>query len=257
METAEFTQSRLLAEAGFTHAFFTRNGGVSSGPYASLNFSYAAGDSRQNVERNLARAAYALRVEAKKIYFLSQVHGVATQRIHGNEDREVVLYQHGDAISSACVTVAVGVRIADCAPVLVADRKSGAAVAIHAGWRGAVAGVVKAGVQELREVSQSDGDLVAAIGPHISLEAFEVGEEVALQLEAASPVAGVVARQPDRRPHVDLRRILHAQLNELGLEDSSIDEVGGCTFGDEENLFSYRRDGRESGRHLAAIVPRA
>ena len=145
---------------------------------------------------------------------------------------------------------------ADCVPVLVGDRQSGAALAIHAGWRGTVAGIVPAAVEELRRSIGSAGDLVAAIGPHISAFAFEVGEEVARQLVAACPLEGVVDRSRGPRPHGDLRKIVRWQLTELGLASAAIDDVAGCTVGEPERFFSYRRDGRHSGRHLSAIVPR-
>jgi YfiH family protein len=240
MTHADFQTSPLLQAAGFRHAFFTRRGGVSTGPYASLSFSTAVGDSHEHVRENLARAAAALGVEPGRLYFLSQVHG-----------RDVVVLGGGET------PVACGVRIADCVPVLIADRKSGAVAAAHAGWRGVAAGVAAEAARRVRDLAGSDGELVAAIGPHISVSAFEVSEEVAEQLRAASPDPDVIDRGYGERPHVDLRRILHAQLRELGLREPDIDDVYGCTVGDPERYFSFRRDGKTSGRHLAAIVARA
>jgi copper oxidase (laccase) domain-containing protein len=114
---------------------------------------------------------------------------------------------------------------------------------------------VEAGVATLIERSAGRAQLIAAIGPHISLDSFEVSEEVASELLAASPDTQVVDRSK-RRPHVDLRRIVRAQLMSLGLEPSAIDDVWGCTVRDETQFFSFRRDGQASGRHLSAIVPR-
>lgn len=256
MEASSYQQSPLLQAAGFRHAFFTRSGGVSSGPYESLNFSVAVGDLANNVQENLARAARALGVTPERVYFLSQVHGAEVKLLEGGEDRHEVLHERGDAVAALCGDLACAVRVADCAPVLIGDKTSGAVAAIHAGWRGVVAGVVAAAVRRLR-AEVGEGELVAAIGPHISVANFEVSEDVAEKLAGASPDPDVVDRTRGPRPHVDLRRILRAQLRQLGLADTAIDDVGGCTVGDPRLYFSFRRDGRQSGRHLAAIVPRA
>lgn len=254
VDTAGFRESVLLSEAGFRHAFFTRRGGVSNGAYSSLNFSVAVGDSADNVRENIARAARALGVDAGRLYFLSQVHGRDVVVVDGSEDREQVLLGTGDAVVTHCAGVACAVRIADCVPVLLADRTSGAVAAIHAGWRGIVAGVIEAGVGRLRHLVGANGDLVAAIGPHISVDAFEVSEDVAAELVACSPAKDVALRTPGRKPHVDLARIVRAKLQALAIADECIDRVPGCTFTDSDDFFSYRRDGARSGRHLAAIV---
>ncbi len=104
-----------------------------------------------------------------------------------------------------------------------------------------------------------DPDLIAAIGPHISLAAFEVSEEVAQTLLAASRDPDIVLRSPPpshAKPHVDLRRMLRAELASQGLAEGAIDDVWGCTVLEPERFFSFRRDGKASGRHLSAIVPR-
>lgn len=247
-------QSELLRSAGFSHAFFTRIGGVSEGPYRSLNFSSAVGDAVERVAENLDRAARALGVESAHVYFLSQVHGRDVVAVDGSEARREVLERQGDGVASATAGVACGVRSADCVPVLVADRRSGTVAALHAGWRGTVAGIVPAGVHRLRELAGAAPEIVAAIGPHISLSAFEVSEEVAREIAAASPDPHVVDASLGPRPHVDLRRVVRAQLRAAGVPDANIDDVIGCTVGDPEQFFSFRRDGAKSGRHLSAIV---
>ena len=253
-DRAEFLESALLREAGFRHAFFTRGGGVSTGAYESLSFSVAAGDAPEHVRTNLARAAEALGVAPEKIHFLSQVHGNVTHVLSGNEAQTRLIEVEGDALVSAAPRLACGVRSADCVPVLIADRKSGAVGAAHAGWRGAVQGIVTSAVTALRELSP-DADLIAAIGPHISLAAFEVSDDVAEAILAASRDPNIVDRTPEK-PHVDLRRMLRAELLSQGLDPGSIDDVWGCTVLEPARFFSFRRDGKASGRHLSAIVPR-
>jgi YfiH family protein len=251
---AEFLESRLLREAGFRHAFFTRNGGVSEGAYRSLSFSIAAGDDARHVSQNLERAALALGIESGRVHFLSQVHGRATHTLSGSETQAELIGVEGDALASRADGLACAVRSADCVPVLLADRNSGAVAAAHAGWRGAVAGIVSSAVAALRTLAPNP-DLIAAIGPHISLAAFEVSEDVAQTLLKASRDPEIVDRTRDK-PHVDLRRMLRAELLWLGLAESSIDDVWGCTVLEPARFFSFRRDGKASGRHLSAIVPR-
>jgi YfiH family protein len=251
----ELLESSLLRENGFRHAFFTRHGGVSEGPYASLNFSRSVGDDPERVARNLALAAEALGVGPDRIFYLSQVHGTAAVALNGDERNEAVLELEGDALASRAAGLACAVRTADCVPILLGDTKSGAVAAIHAGWRGIVRGVVEAGVTKLKEIAGGEPELVAAIGPHIRLWSFEVDEDVAEELASASPVPCVV-RRDGMKPHVRLDNIVRGKLAALGVKSEHIDDVGGCTLSEDNRFFSYRRDGKVGGRHLSAIVPR-
>jgi len=140
---------------------------------------------------------------------------------------------------------------------LVLFDASGAVAAVHAGWRGVVADVVGAAVAALRAGAPGEPDLVAAIGPHISAAAFEVGEDVATALGAVAPEVPAVRRSPGGRPCVDLRALVRAELVRAGVPTAAIDDVAGCTFSEPDRFFSFRRDGAHSGRHLAAIVARA
>ena len=254
----EFFTSQLLLREGFRHAFFTRRGGVSRAPFDSLNFSRRVGDAAENVEANLLLAADALGVPLARLYFLSQVHGTEVVQLTGREDRDEVVRRTGDVTVSTAPGVACGVRIADCVPILVADTKTGAVCAIHSGWQGTALGVACAGVTALRKLIGGEGDLIAAIGPHIERCCFEIGDDVAERLAASAPFEDdVIFRAEDRKPHADLRRIVRSQLRALGLDDMAIDDVHGCTKCDADRFFSYRRDKERSGRHLAAIVSRA
>lgn len=255
MDSAQVLMSPLLTRHGFRHAFFARGGGVSSGPYASLNFSVTVGDSEANVAENFGRAAAALGVPAERIYFLSQVHGALAVSLRGDERRVDVVQREGDALTCLDPKCAIGVRIADCVPILLADSRTGAVAAVHAGWRGIVAGVVETGVEAVLGRSGSAEGIVAAVGPHISVAAFEVSEEVASMLKECSPDPDVIDRGYGAKPHVDLAKIVTAKLEALGVARSRIDRVGGCTMLEPERYFSFRRDGPRSGRHLAAIVP--
>jgi YfiH family protein len=253
-------ESTLLREAGFRHAFFTRCGGVSEPPWDTLNFAISVGDAPESVRRNLAIAAAALGVEPRRLYMLSQVHGATSRVLRGDEDPDEVVRSVGDITLSRAREVACGVRTADCVPVLVADRSSGAALAVHSGWRGTVARAATAGIAALRVLIEGEGDLVAAIGPHIASCCFEVGDDVARALAECS-TAGERAVVRDAgsgaKPRVDLRRIVRAQLEEARLVADCIDDVLGCTVCEPARFHSYRRDGARSGRMLSAIVPRS
>ncbi len=250
-------QSPLLLQAGFRHAFFTRQGGASQGPFESLSFSTAVGDDPSHVDENLRRAGALLGVDAARILYLSQVHGRAARFYRTLEQRSHLINLEGDALGGAEPGSAYGVRSADCVPILLADAASGAVMAIHAGWRGVVVGVVEAGVACLRENIGGPGRLLAAIGPHISQLAFEVSDDVADELLAVCPVPGALSRAAaGAKPHVDLRFVVTQKLLGLGLNEASIDQVGGCTVLMPDRYFSFRRDGKRSGRHLSAIVPR-
>jgi len=253
---AEFLESQLLKQHGFRHAFFTRRGGNSKGPYASLNFSATVGDEPDAVAQNFGLGAEALGVAPDQLFYLSQVHGRTAVELPPGELRAAVARIEGDALFGAQPEVAIGVRTADCVPILAADPASGAVVAIHAGWRGVVRGVVEAGIELLASRAHRRAELVAAIGPHIRQGAFEVSEDVARELEAASNARDAVDRSREK-PHVSLVRIVTAQLISLGIVASRIDDTGGCTQSEPDRFFSFRRDGKVGGRHLSAIVPRS
>lgn len=144
---------------------------------------------------------------------------------------------------------AVGVRTADCASILLGDPRSGAVAAVHAGWRGVVAGVLPAAVRAL--AGARTGALRAALGPCIGPCCFEVGSEVADALSAAS---GADVSRPGRgdRPHADLGASVLAQLTSLGVQ--GVERVGGCTVCAPTGWHSFRRDGARSGRMLAVIA---
>lgn len=252
-------QSRLLAEAGFRHAFFTRVGGTSAGDYATLNLSTAVGDDENAVLANLERAARFLGLTEQQLFWASQVHGSNFVRLEPGSSVRHARQQPADAVIADWAPAACCVRTADCVPILLADVRSGAVAAVHAGWRGIVAGILPRTVQALRASSGSGAGLLAAIGPHIRVEAFEVGDDVAQQLaicSADSSLGEVVRTDLGPRRHVDLTLLVRAQLRQQGLPEESIEDTGGCTFSDSIRFFSFRRDGRLSGRHLSAICPR-
>lgn len=247
--------SALLESAGFRHAFFMRGGGVSPPPWESLNFSSASGDTRERVAENLERAANDIGADPRRMYFLSQVHGTAHLVLDGSEDRLAMLSIEGDITATRTADVTCGVRMADCAAILLADRRSGCVAAVHSGWRGTVSGAARDGVAALRQLAGEGADIVAAVGPHIEQCCFEVGPDVAEEIASATDLGHAIVDTSRPRPHVDLRRVIERQLRTVGVE--AIDHIPGCTMCDSTRFHSYRRDGKKSGRMLAAIVGRS
>lgn len=266
---ADARRSPLLIEEGFQHAFFTRRGGVSLPPYDTLSFSVAGGDDPLAVLENRRRAARALGVRERALHYLSQVHGTEAQVLTPTDDPDEVVRRVGDITVSSSPGVACGVRSADCVPVLLADRVTGSVAAVHSGWKGTLARASVIGVERLRAIIDGRSDIIAAIGPCISVCCFEVGDDVAsLLCQASSAGASALshgrATESARRrtgrveptPRIDLRKIVRAQLIECGIAEESIEDVEGCTVCSPELFHSYRRDGERSGRMLSAIAPR-
>jgi polyphenol oxidase len=248
--------SALLARAGFVHAFFTREGGVSEGPFASLNCSPDVGDRAEHVTENLGRVAQSLGLSAHQLYVAAQVHGRDVIVLDGSVSPDAVARTAADAIVSSAAATACAVRTADCVPILLADPESGRVAAVHAGWRGLVREVLASAIERMVTLGSRRAALLAAFGPHIGPGAFEVGDEVALELSHASTAVGAIQRTANGKPHVDLARIVEAQLWAAGLERSNIEQVPGCTQRDASRYFSFLHDGQRSGRMLSAIVPR-
>jgi len=247
----------LLTEHGFEHGFSTRLGGVSAPPFDSLNLALGVGDDPGLVAENQRRFALAVGYVPGALFSLQQVHGELVQRVSPGADPGAVAQLQGDALVGQG-GVAVGVRTADCVPLLIADPETRCVAAVHAGWRGVCAGVVTQAVRALCEASAAPAArLVAAVFPHIRGCCFEVGSDVALQLSAAVPgvsCVSFVSEGPRGRPHVALELLLRAQLSAAGVAAERTADVPGCTCCDAQRFFSFRRDGRASGRHLAVIV---
>lgn len=250
-------ESTLLASHGFRHGFSLRAGGASEPPFDSLNLARSVGDEPARVAENHLRLAASVGYRADALYEVRQAHGAEVMQVTAASQVHELRSQEADALVSVRAGAALGVRVADCVAVLLADPGSGAVAAVHAGWRGTAARIVERSVAALTAISgRPASELVAALFPHIGLHAFEVGPEVAEQIEACAPRAGAVRSEGYPRPHVDLAAALVFQLRGVGLNVHSIDRVAGCTFSERERFFSFRRDGQASGRHLAVIVPR-
>lgn len=228
-------ESSRLRALGFRHGFATR----------ALDFSTRVpANERADHAHTLALL---LRFDADRLFVASQVHG-ANALVAGGAPAAMAA-READALVATTRDDAVGVRVADCVPVLLADPDSGAVAAVHAGWRGFVAGVSESAIGLAAE--RSVRLRVAAIGPCIGACCFEVGHDVADRITNAAGT-DVVARKTDTKSFVDLRRAVRATLERAGIHE--IEDVGACTKCAPEIYFSHRRDGERAGRHLAVIV---
>jgi purine-nucleoside/S-methyl-5'-thioadenosine phosphorylase / adenosine deaminase len=237
--------------APFHHGFTSRAGGVSDGPFASLNLGARWGDARENVLENRRRLLAATRATA--LYLAAQVHGARVLPVRAGDDPAEIARQQADGVCSDVAGIAVGVYVADCVPVLLADPRTGAYAAVHAGWRGTVAGILPAAVETLsREYGTAPADLRVALGPAISSCCFEVGPEVAAAF-GAWPQA--VIEEEGRKPHVDLRLVLRQQALAAGVAPEAFDAGDACTKCDPEaRFYSYRRDASRTGQHVGFIA---
>jgi hypothetical protein len=252
-------RSEVLARIpGVVHGFSTRRGGVSEGRFASLNLGQGF-DDRDRVDQN--RARFAEDVGARgPLHEVEQVHG--TRVVFASDSRPSATVQ-ADGVGVERPDRFAGVRTADCVPVLlvVASRGPGgaakrceAAVAVHAGWRGATQGILRGAVGALRERGARPEQIWAALGPAISVDAFEVGEEV---IEAARVALGGEAppAKPGSRgrPRLDLPDTVRRLLDREGIGGERVDRVRRCTHAEPATFFSYRRDGAPTGSMLSVV----
>ncbi len=227
-----------------------RSGGVSRGPYATLNLGASVGDEATAVDTNRQRFAASFGMDLAAVMRLDQVHG-ASVRVAGVDP----IGADGDALVSDDPGWLLVVSAADCLPVLMHDPVTGAVAAVHAGWRGAVTGVVPAAVDTLQERYGSvPGDLEVWFGAAIRGPRYQVGPDVAAAFRRAG--APAAALRPD--PHVpgrfraDVATFVRAQLLQLGLAPARLSDAGVCTSADPR-CYSHRRDAGRTGRHWAAI----
>ncbi|MCP4498680.1 MAG: peptidoglycan editing factor PgeF [Deltaproteobacteria bacterium] len=250
-------QSPLLSSATeVSHRFFNRIGGTSPGPWEGLNTSFSLKDSPARVRENMARVRFQLGVGRQALFTATQVHGVKVLEITAGDDVEEVEAVEADALFTFAKDVAVGVRTADCAPVLFTAKDGSVVGAVHAGWRSACGGILDAFLAALKERGVDASDVVAAVGPAIGKESFEVGQDVidaflAVEDDVKVDVKALVVAGEDGKSLFDLRGFCVAVLQERGVE---VEIIGGDTFADVKKYFSYRRENGTTGRMMSAIA---
>jgi len=250
------TLSALDGEPRIRHAFFTREGGVSRGLFASLNCGFGSRDDPARVEENRAIAAAQLALPVEQLVTCHQVHGTATVTVEQPWQRAA--NPRADGMVTAVPGIALGVLAADCAPVLFLDPEARVIGAAHGGWRGALAGVMEATVAAMTALGARPERVCAGIGPCIAQPSYEVGPEFAATFAAADPGNAGYFEPAPRQGHFlfDLGGYIAHRLARLGL--AAIERAAHDTAAEEELFFSYRRaclrGEPDYGRGLAAIA---
>ena len=257
LSNSHMVQAASLAGLdGVRHGFFTREGGVSQGIYASLNGGPGSKDAPAQVIENRARMAAALGVAADRLLTAYQIHSPDVVTI----DKPWTLDERprADAIVTRTAGLAIGVTTADCGPVLFADATAGVIGAAHAGWRGAFTGVLEATIAAMERCGADRDRIVAALGPMIRQPNYEVGPEFVTRFEADDRANERFFRPSPQPNHAlfDLPGYIAARLTRAGLRH--VEDLGNCTYAEETRFFSYRRSTHRTeadyGRHINAIA---
>lgn len=239
----------------------TRHGGHSTGNYAELNINRYCGDNPEDIEKNLEDLCRELGVDKERVIMPHQTHGTEVMQIGADflslsATVKGMILEGVDALITDVKDVCIGVSTADCIPILIYDYAHHAAAAVHAGWRGTVKRIACKAVK-MMEVSfgSRPEDLTAVIGPGISIDAFEVGDEVYAEFEAAGFNMADISRQEDKW-HIDLPECNRRQLAAMGLKENNINVSWVCTYNNSNDYFSARKLGTESGRIFTGIILR-
>lgn len=264
--------SPLLRREGFLHGFSTRRGGVSPAPFATLNLGFPSalethssehamegdlGELRANeparIEENITRLLDACGMAERLPTRVRQVHGAECFERNRNTCPGLV---EADAVLSGDPSEAILVRTADCVPILIASPRTGRVAAVHAGWRGLAAGVIAETVERLDPSPDTRDELIASIGPSIGVDVYEVGLEVAARFADVGLGECVRSMPAGAKPHLDCHAAARSLLVRAGLRADRVDGDPLCTFANERDFFSARRDGPISGRMAAVIGAR-
>jgi len=249
-------KAETLTLPGIRHAFFTRQGGVSAGVYASLNGGIGSRDSADQVANNRARMAAALGVEPDRLLTAYQIHSPHVVTVEAPWTTET--RPRADAIVTRTRALAVGVTTADCGPVLFADPQAGVIGAAHAGWRGALTGVVEATVDAMERLGAERGQIRAVLGPMIRQANYEVGPDLIARFHAEDSASDRFFRPAVREGHAlfDLAGYIAGRLQRAAIR--KVEDLGLCTYADTDRFFSFRRSTHRAeadyGRHVNAIV---
>jgi hypothetical protein len=230
----------------------TRHGGCSTGNYAAFNINAYCGDEAAHIAENRRSLASLLGIDERHIVMPHQVHGVEVRRIDYPQ-QEII--EGVDAVMTDVLQLCIGVSTADCIPILLYDETHHAVCAVHAGWRGTVQRIVHAAIHAMHDTYGTEpSQLRAVIGPGISLESFEVGDEVYQQFADAAFDMKAISKKYAKW-HIDLPMCNRLQLEEMGVMDIHLSGI--CTFQQHQDYFSARRLGINSGRIFTGIMLRS
>lgn len=245
-----------LRGAGIRHGFFTKQGGVSDGIYASLNCGFGSNDDPANVLANRARVARHLGSAQPHVVTLYQTHSATALAVDKPYPRDAL--PQADAVVTRTPGLVIGALAADCNPVLFADPQAKVVAAAHAGWRGALGGILESTVVAMERLGADRSRIVAAVGPCINQPSYEVGPEFEAEFLAVSADYAVWFHRPSptSRPHFDLPGFVMMRLGRAGI--GTTERVSLCTYENESKFFSFRRTTHRKepdyGRQISAIM---
>ena len=243
-------QFEKLAQENSIQHFVTDRSSNTTDEEFTLSFS--SSPDRTFVQRNRNLLAVAMGIESSGLYLPSQVHKTRIVRVKKTTPREELL--ETDALITNESGLCIAVMSADCVPILLYDKKNNAVGAVHSGWRGTVARILEKTLQQMHQVFGTKGeDIYAGIGPSVSQDSYEVGEEVIRKVDNAfGPENGLMISQPENKAKLDLWKANKIQLINFGVKESSIEVSDLCTVKNNDHFFSARRG--DSGRFAAGIM---
>ncbi len=248
--TSDVVKSDLLDPD--LHGFFTRKGGISTGDYESLNCGPGSSDAPDDVRANRGHVATALGIKPENLVSLCQCHSNRVAEISGPPDTPI----RADGMVSQTPGLGLAILTADCAPILFSSADCGVVGAAHAGWRGALGGVIEATVQTMIAIGAERSLISAVVGPCISQNAYEVGPDYRDTFLAASPENGrFFAPGKSDRFHFDLPGYCMKRLRDAGVTKASWTKH--CTYANADRFFSYRRtvhQGRPDYGRMASVI---
>ena len=252
--------SPRLREIGVPHAFSTRLGGNSPAPFDSLNLGNPAGDIRDDRERildNYKQLETAAGFDGRERCWLHQIHSAVVARVGSEKPHDNS--SQGDALVTSDPAFALSVRVADCCPVLLASNDGKRVAAVHSGWRGTVGDATGTALIELMKrdasgVAIAPNNIVAAIGPCIGFDAFEIGAEVLDEFERVLGADAPIRRRSDGKGYADIRETIRIMVLRAGVPERNIDTTDRCTHRDADEFFSHRRENGVTGRMAAMIA---
>lgn len=250
-----FFSNQLRNIKNLKHCFFSRKNGVSKGIYNSLNCGLGSKDEKKNVIQNINIVCNKLNYEKKSIITLNQTH--SNKVVYFNNREEIKNKMLGDAIVTKLKNIGIGVLTADCVPILFYDPKKKIIACVHAGWKGALNGIIENTMNKFLELNSNTRDLVAAIGPCINHQHYEVGHDFYKIFLTQNKNNGQFFIISNEKKYLfNIRSYINAKL--IGFGINNIDHIEMDTFSDKENFFSYRRSKKDNdkdyGRCVSVII---
>lgn len=250
--------SNLSGFQGLFHFVTTREGGVSTGKYSSFNLGFNSDDNPEQVLRNRSILCEAINIKPDQIIFPKQTHSptvkiIRREYLKSDELEKKAFLMETDAVITNTLGVCLGIKTADCVPILLYDSKNKVIAAVHAGWRGTLKGILTKTIKSMiSEFNTAPTDIIAGIGPSISPGVYEVGQEVWSQFDPQyihmnDNISG------DKRL-LDLWKANHDQLTRAGISANQVEIAEICTYSNPYTFFSARRDGPKTGRMASGIM---